>query len=267
MRPPLLLLALALTVAAPALAETVQDVEGCIERNFPKDSSIQTVVMNSQDRVGSQTQFRAKIYWRKFADDGLSRVLMRLSDPPELRGAAILFLQKKGDRNDIFMWLPELGRVKRVTGHMMAGSLFGTDFSYEDFEGMQGLGREDITTELLPAAEVSGRPVHVLQAVVRAGLPEPPTYEKTVTFVDRETCVPLRVELFEKGGKMRKRLDADVAKLEGQNGHHIARRMIMSDLRDGTSTELVIEEIEFGAKIDDAMFTQRALDKFGGKTF
>lgn len=261
--------AIGLLLASPAGAtalQSLQEVDDCSDANMPTDSSVQTVVMKAHDRIGSVTQTRAKIYWRRFEND-LSKILVRLNDPPEMRGAAILMLETKGNRSEIFMYLPELDRVKRVTGHMMSGSVFGTDFSYEEFEGLQGLENTDFERSLTGTDSVGGRPVYVIESTAKPGLEKRPNYEKTVTYVDQEWCLPLKVEFFERGGRLRKRMTSDATTVENHGGRNISRRLEIIDLRDETKTELEIEEIEFDAKVSKSMFSTRTLDRMGGKSF
>jgi hypothetical protein len=257
-----------LAMAAPAGAEltTLDEVKDCMEGNMPDTSSVQTVVLSSHDRIGSVTQSRAKIYWRKF-DDELSKVLVRLSDPPEMRGAAILMEEKKGGRSDILMYLPELDRVKRVTGHMMSGSMFGTDFSYEEFESLQGLENTDFEQALMPGAEVDGRPVYVIEATAKPDLEEKPNYHHTITYVDHATCNPIKIEFYERENKIRKRMEGDVRRIEKRGDRYVMQRIQMFDLRDDTRTEMEIEEIDFDVKVSRSLFSARALERMGGKTF
>ena len=264
----MLLAALVTLMAAPAAAalDTLEAIQDCMDSNLHDPSSVQIIVMNAHDRIGSVTQTRAKIYWKK-GEDELSNVLVRLSDPPEMRGAAILMLEKKGSNNDILMYLPELDRVKRVTGHMMSGSMFGTDFSYEEFESLQGLGNEDFVESLAAPAEVDGRPVYVIEARAREGLEEQPNYERTVSYVDQATCTALKVEFFERGDRVRKRMQTDASSIEKIGERNVARRIRIEDLRDETRTELQIEEIDFDAKVSRSLFSARSLQRMGGKTF
>jgi len=259
--PSVLVLGALLLAAPPAFPlETVEEIRDCVSRNLPQDSSIQTVVLRSHDRMGSVTEMRAKIYWKRF-EDGFSRLLLRFSDPPDMRGSALLLIQKE-QVNDMFMYLPELQRVKRVTGHMMKGSMFGTDFSYEEFERLQGLEAQQFVTERLPDESVGDRAAYVLQAVPKDGLPpeQLPSYERSVTWIDRETCVPLKVEFYERGQKLRKRLQVDVNAIERHGERHLARHVEIVDLHDETRTELVVEAIELGAKISPSIFSARALE-------
>jgi hypothetical protein len=131
---PVALLGLAslLTASASVAASlTVEELDACLQENLPKKSTVLDVEFRSRDRANVVTSLRAKLYWKDF--DGKARVLLRLSDPPKYRGSALLIIQKQDEQRDMFMFLPELGRSKRITGRMMSGPVFGTDFSYEEF--------------------------------------------------------------------------------------------------------------------------------------
>jgi hypothetical protein len=257
----------ALALSAPALAalQTIDEVDACVEANLPAESSIQTVVMDAHDRIGAVTQTRARIYWRRF--DDLSKVLVRLSDPPEMRGAAILMLETSGERNDILMYLPELDRVKRVTGHMLSGSVFGTDFSYEEFEGLQGLQNDNFERTLEGTEPVGGRPTYIIESAVRPGFEDRSAYRRTRTWVDQESCLPIKVEFFEANDRLRKRLVTDPSSIETRGDRRLARRLEIEDLRDGTHTVMRVEEVDLEANVKASLFTTRSLERLGGKTF
>jgi hypothetical protein len=105
----------------------VDEIADCVKANQPQLSAEQTVTMRTVDRTGSARVSNATIYWQKFGED--SKVLIRFSAPEDLRGSALLMLQK-GERADMFMYLPELRKVRRLTKRSVSGSMFGTDFSY-----------------------------------------------------------------------------------------------------------------------------------------
>lgn len=254
-----LLCSLTAAEMAQASRETVDEILKCMEANQPADTAVQTVGMFSTDRIGAELESRAKMYWKQF-DDDRNRVLMRFSDPPDLRSASMLLVQLGDDRSDMFMYLPELKKVKRISGHMISGSMFGLDFSYEDFERLQGLSTEG-ETERLPDEEVSGRPAFKLVTV-----PEPDGdsgYERIVDFVDRESCLILKSEMYENGDRLRKVFTTKVDSIEKRDGRWYALEVSMRDLRDETSTRIVIEQIEVGVEIDRRMFSQRSLESAG----
>ena len=127
--------------------KTAAEIQACVEANMPKTSSVQSIALRAKDRVGAITESKATIYWKKF-EDGRSRVLIEFSLPDDLRGASVLLLERKPGERDMFMYLPELRSVKRITSRMVTGSMFGTDFSYEDFEMIEDYATKAQSTRL-----------------------------------------------------------------------------------------------------------------------
>jgi hypothetical protein len=253
-------LAAALLLSSPpafAVPETAEEIDACYRANFPKDSSIQTISMNSKDRIGAITTSKATLYWKKF-DDGRSKIMMKFFKPAEMRGAGLLMLEKE-KRNDMLIYLPQLGRVKRVTKHMSSASMFGTDFSYEEFERLQGIA-EEAPSERLEDAVVEGRPVFVIE--VR---PEDSdsAYERIRSWVDKETCVALRAEFYERGDEPRKVMTADPSRVTREGDVWLTREVLMQDRRDETETIMLVEEVEVGAKVPRKMFSEKELIQSG----
>jgi hypothetical protein len=261
-RPSLCLSLLVLALAAgPASGEarTAAEIQSCVDANFPAETSVQTIVLRSKDRIGAETVSKATLYWRKF-DDGFSKVMLRFFAPADMRNAGILLIEKPDGRNDTMMYLPELGKVRRVTSRMMTGSMFGTDFSYEEFERVQRFV-EDADSQRLPDAEFQGIPVYVL-----AHRPDPgdeSAYESVVESIDRERCVVLKTEFFEEGGRLRKVMSADVEQITREGKIWVPRYLLMRDLRDQTETEFVIEKVELDKPIPKKTFSQRELEAGG----
>jgi len=262
MHPRLLGLAavLPLLAAGPSAAaelETAEAIDACYRANFPRISSVQTVSMNAKDRIGAITSSRAKLYWKRFPDDR-SKVLMKFFKPAELRGAGLLMIEKQG-RNDMLLYLPELGRVKRITKHMNSSSVFGTDFSYEEFERIQGIANEAPTTRLADSV-VEERPTYVLEVHPAE---EDSAYERIKSWVDKETCVALRSEFYERGDSPRKVMTADLTALTREGEIWMTRDMLMRDLRDETETLMRIEEVDVGADVPRKYFSERYLVQSG----
>ena len=144
--------------ASPSAEDAaLEEVLQCQRKNFSVKTSEETIEFTQIDRVGGERTTRAKLYAKK-GEDGLRKLLLRFSRPPDLRGSAYLLLENESGRNDMFLYSPDMGRTRRVTTHMAAGSLFGTDFSYEDFERLQGLA-DNTKNERRPDAVVGDRPV------------------------------------------------------------------------------------------------------------
>ena len=189
-----------------------------------------------------------------------SRVLIEFSLPDDLRGASVLLLERKppGER-DMFMYLPELRSVKRITSRMVTGSMFGTDFSYEDFEMIEDYAEEAQE----PAAR--GRAARRRE---RVGAGEPPRRRRDerlhahprVHRSRRPACASRPSSSRRTTGCARSR--APIARrLAEVSGLHYAPKLTLRDLVKQTETELSIEKIEVGVDIPDRLFSQTNLTK------
>jgi len=252
---------LALSLAVTAFAEepkTAEQIQACIAANLPETSSVQSIALRSKDRVSAITESKATIHWKK-AEDGRSRVLIQFSLPDDLRGASVLMLEREqsGSR-DMFMYLPELRTVKRITSRMVTGSMFGTDFSYEDFEMIEDYAKKPASQRIADAQE-GGQTAWVLESRPAPG--QMSGYTRILEYIDPKTCVRLKTELFEANDRLRKVASSDRSTLAEVSGLHYAPKLTLRDLVEQTETELSIEKIEVGVKIPDSLFSQANLTK------
>lgn len=231
-------------------------VDACMERNLPGGASVQTVALTTVDRTGSSRRIEARHFWKRM-DDGRSRNLLEVESPPEVRGSAYLLIERDGGE-EVFSYLPELKKVRRLQSRMMSGSLFGTDFSYEDFRHLQSVSSDAGRTRL-PDAELEGRPSFVLE--VRPDAASGSEYDRVVAHVDQETCVPLKLEFHARGGGLRKVLTADPASLAREGKGWLARSVSIRDLANETETRLEILEIEVDGDVPDRLFTVGHLER------
>ncbi len=251
---PIVLIAGAERVSAKA-DEPVAEVQTCIERNIPKTASEQRVEFTAVDRLGGERVSQAKIIGKLF-DDGLRRVLLRFTKPLDMRGSSLLMVETVSRSNDMFVYSPELRKVRRVTAEGVSGALFGTDFSHEDFELWQQPNQPG-SQERLPDARIGEREVYVL--ATRPDADSDSTYERIVSYVDRETCVVLKMECYEAGDRLRKVLTASPGTIIEAGGIHVASELTMQDLRDETLTNVVVDDLAVDREIDDKEFTVSSL--------
>jgi hypothetical protein len=246
-------------LTAPAASEEagagVQEVRECVERNAPHSVRGEGA-LERIDAQGDMKRYEASFFWKRDEQDR-SRFLVRIEAPPDERGSAFLLLQREGGE-DLFSYLPELGKVRRITSRTLSGSLFGTDFSYEDVLLVQSAASR-AGVERLPDAEVQGRPVHVL-----AAKPPPDSgsaYQRTVARIDRETCVLLEADLYGQAGKLARQVRVAFPDVEKHGTRWLPKKVVLQDLEEGTESRLVIDEAKWEAEIPDRFFSEAELAK------
>lgn len=233
-------------------AEVPEVVRTCMEKNTPANDSVQTIELRARDRSGYEQVLQADTYWKRFPDMQ-SKILMHFSEPADIRGARFLIIENK-PQNDMYLYMPGLFKVRKITSKRISSSILGTDFSYEDYERLHGVFT-DLKAEQYPDAILDGRPVYVINSY-----PEGDSgYEKITTYIDIETCVSLKTELFEHGHQLRKTLTVDPSDIKKEGELHVPRELLMRDLRDKTETRLLVLEFKMDVPLDDELFDPKHL--------
>ncbi|MGB5442829.1 MAG: outer membrane lipoprotein-sorting protein [Gammaproteobacteria bacterium] len=239
---------LLLLLASPAGAMELPDVvKSCLARNLPETSSAQTIELRARDRGGYESIMQADVYWKRFDDAG-TKVLMYMHEPSDVRGARFLIIQNE-PQNDMYIYMPGLFKVRKITSKNISNSMLGTDFSYEDFERLQGVMTE-MKAEQQADEVLDGRPVYVINSYPG----DNSGYEKIVSYIDTGTCVTLKTEMFENAGQLRKRLIIKPENIRQTGGVHVPMEVVITDLRDKTRTTMVIDEISIGPPLEDDLF-------------
>ncbi|MGB5178818.1 MAG: outer membrane lipoprotein-sorting protein [Gammaproteobacteria bacterium] len=249
-----ILLVLSLIALQARAFEAPEVVTACMEKNTPANGSVQLIELRARDRSGYEQILQADTYWKR-SQDKRSRILMQFNEPADVRGARFLIIENE-PQNDMYMYMPGLFKVRKITSKRISSSILGTDFSYEDYERLHGVFT-DLKAEQFPDEVLDGRPVYVINSY-----PEGSSgYEKIKTYIDIETCVSLRTELYERGHQLRKTLVVDPARISKQGNINVPLELLMKDLRDKTETRLLVQEIKTDVSLDDDLFDPQQLKK------
>jgi len=247
-----LLLFLALQTTLTPAVEVPEVVKSCLEKNTPASTSAQAIELRARDRSGYEQVLQANVYWKRFPDNR-SRILMHFNEPLDVRGARFLIIENE-PQNDMYIYMPCLLMVHKITSKRISSSILGTDFSYEDYERLHGI-LTDLKAEQYPDEVLSGRPVYVVNSY-----PDDNSgYEKISTYIDIETCVALKTDLYERGHQLRKTMTIDPATITKEGSIHVPRELLMRDVRDNTETRMVIQKIITDISLDDELFDPEQL--------
>lgn len=242
--------------AAPAAAQVDADVakiQACVARNMPRVGR-QDVHLTMQDDAGSRT-LEAIAFWKP-DEQGRTRLLYWITAPSDVRGSAFLFREREG-AHDIWTYLPETRAVRRIPASGVSVPFFGSDFSYEDVLELQAEARYAKVEQRLDA-ELDGRAVRVLSA---KPIFEESAYGEIVSSIDAETCVVLRVALYDAAGAMVKEMRVAWPDVRREGDVWRPGVVSMRDLVRGTSSRLAFERGAWDAEIPDRLFQPNELAK------
>lgn len=234
---------MASNVSGPELLRQVDETMG-------SDSRTMSQRMTLFSASGQQRTRELMMQNKRTATE--DNMLARFLAPADVRGTGLLMAQ-----DDMWLYLPALGRSRRIAGHAKQGDFMGSDFSYKDMEqfGSVGFG-VDYQAELHGMQELAEEAVYVLELLPKN---EEVDYARLNMLVDKERLIPRKIEYFDQEGSLWKVLTTD--DLKEVDGRWVAHRIEMQDVQKGTKTVLEVTEVEFGVDIPDSVFTTRHLER------
>ena len=198
---------------------------------------------------------RQRVLYTYAKDKGKAErwTLMRFVKPTDIDGTGLLTQDHPGDKNDQWLYLPALDRVRRISSSRKGGRFVGSDFFYQDlrdrevgmdFHRLEGKGSVGkIACDLLVSTPKD---------------PGNSVYSKRVSCIHPRTLIPLKVDFFRKGrAKPIKRLRA--RKIKKISGYWTVMDSTMYDLKTGHQTRLVTKKIKYDQELPDRLFSQQAL--------
>jgi len=254
----LLVSVLASYAASPIPAVTAGDLTA--DQILSKISGSTTMTGNGQalielitvNRQGKQRSHKLEIF-RKQDEESTKQLLVYLS-PPDVAGTKFLSIDNAdNEETNMWLYLPALGREKRISGGATKGKFLDTDFTFEEIGGTTGF-TENYDAERLADEMLNGREAYVLDLTAKG---EDSDYSHVKLWVWKHKFVPLQIEFYSKRNKPVKRLVNDELE-ENENGEWQPRVITMSDVEAGTKTIIVINETK-ETHIPEIYFTKRYL--------
>ncbi|HDQ99990.1 MAG TPA: outer membrane lipoprotein-sorting protein [candidate division WOR-3 bacterium] len=209
------------------------------EMTVARDRAMEAV-MTIRDRNGREQRRVIRSIMK-----GDDRVMVSFVEPSELAG--VTFLSIPG--GNMWIYLPAQGRVRRISGSMVSEGFGGSDFSYEEMADISFTGQDSIVE--MNEVTIGDRPAwRFLLADGQA---------RTRLWVDRERYVPLRVEKLGPGGEPEKKVELGDFRAAGDL--RLPGRIVMHDLKKGSSTEIVVREFELNTGLPDSRFTEAGMKR------
>lgn len=221
-------------------------------RNLYGDDFVQVMELSTERRGGQAMVRRIQLVRKQSERPG--KAMVRFLEPPEVRRTAVLILEADGRYDDLFVFLPALGKVRRIAAGQRADAFFGTDLAYEDVEPKHA---DDWQVSLVERSEEEGTPcvlldIRPLEAAVS-------TYERMVSCIDPERAVILRTD-FWRAGEAVKRLRVRPADVRDVAGRQIPFLLTMETPRLRSQTVVTTESYELREGLPAAIFTQSNLE-------
>ncbi|MCP4897049.1 MAG: outer membrane lipoprotein-sorting protein [bacterium] len=256
-----ILIAAALAVV-PVLVADEPEARAIMERVDAVEEGnhvVSDMEMKLIDRRGNERVRRIRSFTKDRGEDRLQTMFFQY--PPDVEGTAFLTYDYSGNERDDDQWLylPALGKTKRIASSGKSGSFMGSDFNYSDLASRE---LDDFNYSLIREDEVRGEKVWIIQTVPRSRkVIEETGYEKSLLLVRQDNYKVVRAVSWVKGGEDLRYLD--VQQLELIEGIWVATKMRMTTKRGSATrhaTVLTLSDVKFNQQLEDELFTVHRLE-------
>lgn len=207
------------------------------------------MVITAKD--GGTTERLLDQYTSKTA--GSTKTVVVFQKPASVAGTRFLTISNPGKIDDRWIFLPSLGKVRRIAAGEGSGSFMGTDMSYDDISSMDRDVNLDTYT-LLKEENLDGKACWVIEAKPKD---ETYQYSRMVGWIEKATSVSLKMELYDKKGVLVKMMEIQGMKdVQGKLTPVVTK---MSTVQAKTSTTIYVDIIKYNDPIPASVFTEHYL--------
>ncbi|GAB6139026.1 outer membrane lipoprotein-sorting protein [Halanaerobaculum tunisiense] len=258
----ILVLGLVVVLSTSAFAMTGKEVIQRVRNRDDGETMHALMGMDLVDKDGEVSPRTLEVWGETYnqAED-LSRTVMEFRTPASVQGTRYLQIENENRDDDKWIYLPGLGRVRRIAASQGDSAFMGSDFTYDDMETREV--KED-KHKLLRQEKLKEYECYVIESVPKDL--EGSQYAKRISWVTKKHFIPVRVEMYsKKTGEVQKvmKVKQNIKKIQGI---WTVFRTVMIDKETGHSTRLYIKRsnsgnpyIEYNKQINSDKFTKKFL--------
>lgn len=247
------LLLLGLQAVTPdTVARRVQD------RDTGRDSRAE-MRMRLHDRQGRVRERTMVLQTLRGTGGRGDKLLVRFLSPNDIKGTALLVWEHPGRDDERFLYLPALGRVRRIAGEEKQQSFAGSDLSYEDIGGRD---MNDYSysfadqNAVWSAPDGSKLPAWALESRAKDRNAD---FPRSVSLILKDRDVVAHADIFNPRNERAKVFD--VRRLERVDGIWTVLDLVVANDALKTRTELTTTSIRYNVGLTDDDFTRRKLEE------
>jgi len=207
------------------------------------------------ERNGS-TRKRTISLLSKSYPDGSEKRLIRFLEPPDVRGTSMLIVDNEKTDDEMWIYLPALKRTRRIVSSDKGKSYMSSEFTNSD---MSSPPPSDFINRHLDSSGENG--LWIIESTpVSEDKSDEYGYSRKVSYISSDSFQIEKMEFYDFDNKLFKTIVIKAVQ-PGQDGKYIIKDMVATNLSNGRSSEINMDNVSFDTAVDDASFTVQNLDR------
>ena len=235
-----------------------------VDKRDDGKTSISEMTMILIDRKGNQRVRKMKGFRKDYGED--KKTMNFFLSPADVRNVAFLSYEWDDEEkeDDNWLYLPAIGKPKRISASNKDDSFMGSDFTYADMNGLEL--NEWQYKFLKPSEDVNGHDCWVIEAVPKPEKKEKVVdetgYLKTISWIRKDNFMMVQGKFYVKKGRKIKYFTA--SDIEQIQGIWTARKLTMVTTKRNKkehSTVLLFNKLVYNEGVEDDMFTVQRMER------
>jgi len=240
-------------------AVAVQPDPGLImskSRELSLTGSMSAIINLTITEKSGASRFRTISMTTKSYPDGLEKRFIKFIEPADVRGTAMLVIDNKNIQDEMWIYLPALRKIRRIVSSEKGRSFMSSEFSNADMSSPtlsdfvnKHLGESGLNNQWI----IESKPVSEDKA-------EEYGYSKKISYLNADNYQILKMEFYNFDNELFKIIEIkSIYPLP--EGKFIIKNMIANNLLTNRKSEIVLNNITVGTKVDDSYFTIQNLER------
>lgn len=257
MKRTILIAVVAVASSVTAMAQSGRDIAQKVKDRPDGDTRQSELVMKLVNKRGAERERKLISYSIDVGKAKKDRKsIMFFLYPGDVKGTGFLTWDyyQQGKDDDKWLYLPAMKKTRRISGSSAKQDYFmGSDFTYDDM-GSRNVGED--THKLLGEETIGGHKCWKLESTPKD---KRDIYSKKVSLIRQDCLIPVKVEYYDKMGKLHRRLElSNINKVEG---FWVAQRLHMTNVQTEHQTILEIKNPKYNIAVEEGKFNVTTLEK------
>jgi hypothetical protein len=214
-----------------------------------------TINLSISEKNGT-SRFRTISMTTKSYPDGLEKRFIRFIEPSDVRGTAMLVVDNKNSPDEMWIYLPALKKTRRIVSSEKGKSFMSSEFSNADMSSptlsdfinihLNGSGSGDRWI-------IESKPVNEDKA-------DEYGYSKKISYLSIDKYQILKMEFYNFDNELFKIIEIkSIYPLQDEK--FIIRNMVANNVLTSRKSEIILNNITSGLKVDDSWFSLQNLER------
>jgi len=190
----------------------------------------------------------------------IEKRIIRFMEPADVKGMGMLIIDKDNIEDDMWVYIPANRQSRRIVSSEKSISFMGSEFANAD---MTAPNLQDFNFELLGEEMISNQLCWKIEMrPINASKEDEYGYLRKISWINKSNNIMVKSDYYDFENELYKSLNVlKYRELDPVNHKFIITNMKIDNIRNGRSSDMVMDQVLFNPNVPEKYFTIAYLEK------